>query len=169
VKVIDKQAFIGSYKFTIACENSIKPGYSTEKIIDPMLVNSIPIYLGDPEIANEFNSRAFINVADFKNMEELLEYIKYIDNNDEEYLQMLSEPIFAEDRNLVVDYHELYEGFLRHIFDQKISSARRRCEYGWSRYYEPRPLRERVMNVIQLRYPKLAGCLGRFVMTYGRE
>ena len=34
------------YKFNICFENSSTPGYVTEKIIQSMYVNSIPIYWG---------------------------------------------------------------------------------------------------------------------------
>ena len=58
-----KRAFLSRYKFTVAFENSSAPGYHTEKILDPMLSGSIPIYWGDPEIDRVFNSASFIHVA----------------------------------------------------------------------------------------------------------
>jgi len=60
-----KRQFLSSYKFTIAFENNIYPGYQTEKLYDAMLCNSIPIYCGDPCIAEVFNTKAFINTADY--------------------------------------------------------------------------------------------------------
>src|SRR5207249_8371440 len=48
-----KRAFISQYKFTIAFENSSYPGYHTEKILDPMMVDSLPIYWGNPCIRSE--------------------------------------------------------------------------------------------------------------------
>jgi hypothetical protein len=59
-----KRQFLRSYKFTIAFENYIYPGYQTEKLYDAMLTNSIPIYFGDPLIGNLFNKSSFINAAD---------------------------------------------------------------------------------------------------------
>ena len=35
---------------TIAFENSSFPGYTTEKIFEPMLEGSIPIYWGNPRV-----------------------------------------------------------------------------------------------------------------------
>lgn len=58
-----KRAFLSNYRFTIAFENSCAPGYHTEKIMDPMSQGSIPIYWGDPTIADYFNPRSFISVA----------------------------------------------------------------------------------------------------------
>jgi hypothetical protein len=60
-----KRQFLSSYKFTIAFENYVYPGYQTEKLYDAMQANSIPIYCGDPHIDEIFNTRSFINVADY--------------------------------------------------------------------------------------------------------
>ncbi len=60
-----KRQFLNNYKFTIAFENYVYPGYQTEKIYDAMQANSLPIYFGDPYIGEVFNTRAFINVGDY--------------------------------------------------------------------------------------------------------
>lgn len=60
-----KRQFLSTYKFTIAFENYSFPGYQTEKLYDAMLSNSIPIYCGDPLIADVFNTKSFINVYDY--------------------------------------------------------------------------------------------------------
>ncbi|MFN4857159.1 MAG: glycosyltransferase family 10 domain-containing protein [Pseudanabaena sp.] len=60
-----KQNFLTEYKFTIAFENYSYPGYNTEKILDPMIVNSLPIYLGNPYINRHFNPKSFINAHEY--------------------------------------------------------------------------------------------------------
>lgn len=60
-----KKQFISPYKFTIAFENDIFPGYQTEKLYDAMLAQSIPIYCGDPFIGTVFNTKSFINVSEY--------------------------------------------------------------------------------------------------------
>ena len=57
--VPNKPEFIKDYKFVISFENSAYPGYTTEKIVQPMLVNSIPVYWGDPAIQRDFNTEKF--------------------------------------------------------------------------------------------------------------
>ncbi len=59
-----KRKFLGDYKFTIAFENDIYPGYQTEKLYDAMQVNSLPIYCGDPLINDVFNTGSFVNLFD---------------------------------------------------------------------------------------------------------
>jgi len=93
----EKMDFLSRYKFTIAFENNrsdynLDSGYTTEKITEPMLSNSIPIYRGNPHIGEEFNSKSFLNRLDFNSDEELIERIIELDNDDNLYMEMLSEP-----------------------------------------------------------------------------
>jgi len=60
-----KRQFLSAYKFTIAFENDIYPGYQTEKLYDAMMADSIPIYCGDPYIGDIFNTKSFINAAEY--------------------------------------------------------------------------------------------------------
>lgn len=88
----DKINYLKDFKFTIAFENIIENGYTTEKITQPMLAKSIPIYFGNPKIGEEFNKKSFVCVNGFKNFKETLEFIKKIDNDNNLYEKMLSEP-----------------------------------------------------------------------------
>lgn len=49
------------YKFTIAFENEISRGYTTEKVFMALEAHSIPIYWGNPEIGEIVNEKAIIN------------------------------------------------------------------------------------------------------------
>ncbi len=60
-----KRQFLSPYKFTIAFENDVFPGYQTEKLYDAMVCGSLPVYCGDPLIGEVFNTKAFINTSDF--------------------------------------------------------------------------------------------------------
>lgn len=92
--VKDKVEFIKEYKFVLAFENSSYPGYTTEKIVEPMLVNSLPIYWGNPVINRDFNPKSFVNIHDYNSFDEAIESIIQIDKNDELYRKYLSEPFF---------------------------------------------------------------------------
>ena len=73
-----KRKFLSAYKFTIAFENDVFPGYQTEKLYDAMMADSIPIYCGDPFIGDIFNTKSFINVHDYlpQKNEALLEMLQ---------------------------------------------------------------------------------------------
>lgn len=95
VEVYDKLAFIQEYKFVIAFENSSYNGYTTEKILDPIYKDCIPIYWGDPLVANDFNEKRFLNYANFSSEEALIEKIIEIDQNDELAIDMIQQPPFS--------------------------------------------------------------------------
>jgi alpha(1,3/1,4) fucosyltransferase len=95
-KVSDKNAFQIKYKFCIAYENSLHPGYTTEKILQSYESNCIPIYYGSVTITDDFNPETFINAHDFKNDDDLINYIKKVDNDDQLYNSFLNKPIFSK-------------------------------------------------------------------------
>ncbi len=82
-KVDNKIKFLHNYKFNIAFENESSLGYTTEKILDPLLAGAIPIYWGNPEVAKDFSPDSYINAMDFESDEELIETILAIDNDDD--------------------------------------------------------------------------------------
>jgi hypothetical protein len=94
--VDDKLKFQSKYKFSIAFENSEHPGYTTEKLVHPKLVDSIPIYWGNPVVDKDWNTKSFINAYNFTNILDLVDFIKEVDNNDDLWYKMLIEPHLNE-------------------------------------------------------------------------
>ena len=78
-RVPNKIDFIRKYKFTIAFENESFPGYTTEKLIEPMMVNSLPIYWGNPRVHLDFNRESFLNFFDYGTQDALIERIIEVD------------------------------------------------------------------------------------------
>ena len=94
------------YKFVIAFENKSCDGNLTEKILSPLLVGSIPIYCGVPDIKDYINPECFINVNDFDSFEDCIEYVKKVDNDDELYQKYINaRPILASSKlhNMIGD------------------------------------------------------------------
>jgi hypothetical protein len=81
--VKDKYDALRDYKYSIAIENSVIPGYFTEKISDCYLSHTLPVYFGCPDIGKYFDSKTLclINPSDFggsvRIIEELLEQDPY--------------------------------------------------------------------------------------------
>lgn len=119
--VDNKVKFQSEYKFSIAFENNAyrpqHPGYTTEKIMEPMTVNSIPIYWGNPEIEKEFNTKSFINFYDFDSIDSVINYIEYLDNNDKKYLELLNQPWFTDYNIPENNKIENIKSFLYKIFE----------------------------------------------------
>ena len=118
--VDNKRSFQSGYKFSVAFENNAYrpqfPGYTTEKIMEPMTVNSIPIYWGNPEIYKEFNTKSFVNYYDFSSMGEMIDYIITLDKDDEKYLQLLKNDWFVGNNIPENNKIENIKNFLYNIF-----------------------------------------------------
>jgi len=125
VRNSEKIDFIRKSKFTIACDSVSYPGFTTEKLTDAMDGDSIPIYAGNPDVAKEFNTKSFINCADYDSWEDVVNRVIELDNNEEEYIKMLMEPKYVEDGYHQRKNRELEEFFV-HIFSQEPEKARRR-------------------------------------------
>lgn len=92
--VLDKLEFIKDYKFVLSFENSIHDGYTTEKVLEPLFMNSIPVYWGNKMVHKDFNAKRFVNYFDFQSEEEVIQKLLEIDSNDELGIQMIMEPPF---------------------------------------------------------------------------
>jgi hypothetical protein len=76
----DKITTMSNFKYAICFENVQYPGYITEKIIDCFNAGVIPIYKGAPDVLNFIPANTFINVDDFRNFEDIVDYINNTDN-----------------------------------------------------------------------------------------
>ncbi|XP_062607946.1 alpha-(1,3)-fucosyltransferase 10-like [Saccostrea cucullata] len=82
----DFYKLIAKYKFAAAMENGICNDYVTEKLWRPLFVGTIPIVIGSPRIKDLLPSnKSAIIVDDFDSIEDLAKYLKFLDENDEEY------------------------------------------------------------------------------------
>jgi alpha(1,3/1,4) fucosyltransferase len=97
----NKLAFIKDYRFVISFENSSYPGYTTEKIIEPLMAGCIPIYWGDPEIFSDFNSKRFLNVKNENDFDDAIKKILAIEDDRSIARSVLQEPIFANNKTPV--------------------------------------------------------------------
>ena len=84
------------YKFCIAVEHENFPNYVTEKILDAYKSRCIPIYWGCNEVVKDFNPSTFINANDFKNIDELVEHVKKVDNDQELFNSYFKESVFTD-------------------------------------------------------------------------
>lgn len=98
--------YYSNYKFVLAIENTIMlDGYTTEKLLNPLLANSLPIYLGDDKIFQYINKKRVVYVPDFKSDDELLEHIKFLDTNDVAYDNIMRENMFVNPDFSLEDYN----------------------------------------------------------------
>ena len=93
---------IGDHKFMICGENTKMETYSTEKIVNPYLARTIPIYWGTHNIKNIFNieSMLFLEDETEEAFENLINRVIELDNDNEKYLKFINQAIFTEHNRL---------------------------------------------------------------------
>jgi len=134
VAVKDKLQFIKDYKFTIAFENSAVPGYTTEKLIEPILVKSLPIYFGNPLLSLDFEPDSLVLVECRDELDQVIDQIMNLDKDDDQYLAILKKNKFRSDNSLVI-WEQKLKVFLENIFKQSLPTAIRRASYGFNSFY----------------------------------
>jgi hypothetical protein len=122
----EKIAWIRNYRFNIAFENRHRPGWTTEKLVDPLHVHTIPIHWGDPRVKEDFNPDSFICAEDFGSLRELAEYVLHVDETPALYARYTQAPPFRDNRpRPVYDLGRLVE-FFRKIFSTPLHPVTQR-------------------------------------------
>ena len=116
---ISKHEFLKSFKFTMAFEGGSgfngDYGWITEKIYEPMMAYSIPIYWGNIRINEDFNNKSFINWYDYGSNEACIARIKEIDNDDNLYMDYINQAYVNDkcDSVFTIDYLiGIFEGII---------------------------------------------------------
>ena len=107
-----KMKVLSESTFTIAFENQIAPGYVTEKIVEPLLAGSIPIYWGTSEATSDFNPDAFVFAGDFGTFDDLVAHVIDLADSPEALHALTTAPAFQENR---IPYEHRPEFFVDRI------------------------------------------------------
>ena len=89
----DKLKKMNSYLFNLCPENSLYPGYYTEKCIHAKIAGCIPIYLADPYVREDYRISSFINLYDFHDMTNFRNRINSVFHNKSIAIDILNEPL----------------------------------------------------------------------------
>jgi hypothetical protein len=81
--------FVSRHKFVLSMENTIHPGYVTEKILHGFIHGAVPVYCGAPDVHLLFNEKAFIRYTG-DNFDEVLETVLRLDRDPAEYAKVLA-------------------------------------------------------------------------------
>ncbi len=98
---------LANYKFSLAMENEISPGYLCEKLIHAKIAGNIPLFYGDDFAKIDFNPDSFLHITDFTE-DNLLEKIVEIDNDDKLFEEIKNQPLFDSSQSIddFLDYLE---------------------------------------------------------------
>lgn len=135
-RVQDHHLWQKEYKFTIACENSKKPGYTTEKLANALLADTIPLYWGNPEITRDINPHRIIQVCDYSCMDDLVAKVHELDVSPEAFCNIVSQPWFTAVHNVTPELDSTFISFLHSIVNQSPEHARRIPQYGFTDNYQ---------------------------------
>jgi hypothetical protein len=94
-----KRDVLANYAFNLAPENTIYPGYVTEKILEAYACNAIPITVADTVACSlDFNTKSFINLyEDYGNM---VDYLACILQDSQQLSIMAAQPLFIKPPSL---------------------------------------------------------------------
>lgn len=73
---------LSRYRYALCFENMILKGWITEKIFDCFYAGTIPVYWGAPDIADYVPESCFVDMRNFKNYQELRDFLKSLTDND---------------------------------------------------------------------------------------
>ncbi len=141
-----------NYKFSIASENCAFQGYTSEKILTSLQAHTVPIYWGDPNVDLVVNPKCFINCNDFDTLEDVLQKIKEIDNNDDLWCEMVSQPWFTEKQlNERALRNKTYHEFMLSLLSKPVDSLVKRRDGTFQYIYRSWFLNAPVRNDIRSR------------------
>jgi hypothetical protein len=107
VPIEETKEWLSQCKFIIAYENTVqREGYITEKPYQAYFSGGIPLYNGNPSVLADINKDAIIYSGDFKSMEDMAEYIKKIDQDDDLYCKIWNQNIINKKE---MGFNEVYE------------------------------------------------------------
>ena len=111
---------LSQFRFCLCPENSLYPGYHTEKLLDAWYGGCVPLYNGDRLLGRDFNPSALVNYQDFLDMDWFVDHARRLDASGEAYEAIRSQPLLSRRPSL-----EPLIAFLRSAVEQIRSSPAR--------------------------------------------
>ncbi len=107
----NKLETISNYRFSICFENMALPGYVTEKIIDCFVAGTIPLYLGAPDIETIVPIESYVDMRNFKSLEEIDVYLNTMTEQDAMRIIAAGRAYLQTEAGML----HSYEGFARNV------------------------------------------------------
>lgn len=106
---LNKIISLENFKFSFSMQNHYYkdimseynfPGLIDEKIIESLISGSIPLYYGNENIGEYLNEKAFLNYHTFNSDDDFIKKIIEIDQNENLYREIASQPIINDINDL---------------------------------------------------------------------
>ena len=85
-------AFASQFKFIVTMENSQQENYITEKVLQGLFAENIPIYWGSPNIGNYINPQRIVSLKDESSIKQTIECMRHLAINPDEWLETVRQP-----------------------------------------------------------------------------
>ena len=117
-EIATKNEGLEPYMYSIAIENSIQKSYWTEKFIDCIMCDTIPLYHGAPNLGEYFDSRTFIElpINDFEAAKKILSSL-----TSDDYLHRM--PFLLEVKNQLLTEFNLGLRLVDHLEGRKLEHS----------------------------------------------
>lgn len=91
-----KFEILADHDFSLCFENSVHPGYHTEKVLHAWAAGTIPLYWGAESVGRDFNPAAFVNRIDFPDTESFVAHVRALAADPDRIEAMWREPILLD-------------------------------------------------------------------------
>jgi len=108
------------YRFNFCFENSIFPGYYTEKVLQAWAGGCMPLYYSDGWYGADFNPKAVVNRIDFRSLGEFADRVAEVNASPSAYNGLFEQPLLTKRPTL-----EPAVEFLRKAGERIMQSPRR--------------------------------------------
>ncbi len=105
---------ISKYRYNICFENSVYPGYTTEKLMEAKVAGCVPIYYGTETVSSDFNPKCFVNFSETKKPTDILNEICRLEDNRDQFKLIAEEQLFIKKPNLD-DFYSFLRNAMRKI------------------------------------------------------
>ena len=106
-----KFEILDDYVFSLCFENSIFPGYYTEKALHAWVAGTIPLYFSDDKFVEDFNGDAIINRSDFLTMRSFVNEVRRLREEPEALEWVWRQPLLLREPSLDPIVEFLREAF----------------------------------------------------------
>ncbi len=113
-----KLAIAANFRFMLAFENDVYPGYVTEKPLEAYGCGAVPLWRG-LDSAQILNPQAMINAMDYESLSDFAEQVAFVDSNPNKMDAMVQQPLLASIPSL-----EPLETALTKLASQALSGRR---------------------------------------------
>ena len=93
--VSDKVSLGKEYRFILAFENAIYPGYVTEKLLEAYETTAFPLYWGIDR-DQYFNPASYLNLFDYETFASFVEEVSRLNNNLTELASRINQPLLLK-------------------------------------------------------------------------